>query len=106
MKKKKKKNTQMIDMSGRLQIKIIKADEDELERNRLEFDALNNSIEEKIKKSNERVDQYVEALLAEETDEVIDVTSLLNYYSNIYQNRNPDNVKETKERLRMLLLNK
>lgn len=105
MNKKKKTKVQMIDMSGRLQVKIVEADENEKAKNKKDFDDLNNTISEKIQEINQNLDEYIEILFEDSSDEEINITESFEYYNNMFQKRNNKNVKEKMEQYQSILSN-
>ena len=52
-----------IDMSGRSNMRIIRADQYEAEQNQKSFDELNNVIDSKIQEYNEKLNRYIEVSL-------------------------------------------
>lgn len=76
-----------IDMSARLNMRIMTADQHEVEQNQKLFYDLNNEIDSKIQKYNEKLNHYIEASLKKTELKNEKVTGTVNCWDRLYEYR-------------------
>ena len=91
----KKQEVHMIDMSGRLKMKIVHEEftsEDELEWER-EMEEMNKKMEECMQKYEENLKRLLSSAVADTQKPQKDADYFIREYGNKFIGRNPDNIK-------------
>lgn len=91
----KKEEIHMIDMSGRLEVKIIheeytSADEEEWKN---EIEEMDKKMEERMQKYEENLKQLFSSAISDTQDPEKDADYFIHEYGDKFIGRNPDNIK-------------